>query len=90
MENKSFTGVTNSNGKLLLHTTSALDIRNLIATVMDGNLPIENAHVDGTLKIVSGPYWPESVLSAKIHATTPDESKEASIDWPIHDVNKDR
>ena len=88
-DNYSFNGVTNSSGKLLLYPLKNLEDY-LIATVMDGTLPIENAIVDGTLQITSGPYVTPHFSSAKVHAITPDKSKEASIDWPIHDVNKDR
>ncbi len=55
---------------------------------MDGTLPIEKAIVDGTYQVKSGPYYAPDISSAKVHATTPDKSKEANIDWPIHDTNK--
>jgi len=82
---RSFSGIANKSGQILLFsevTSMWHRGRFTIVTITDTTAPIENAIVDGILEI-GLPYYDDATyfLSAKIHATTPDKSKESHIDW---------
>lgn len=90
--NVHFTGNTNRSGQILIFKNESFvdvlerNIEYIVATVTDKESKVENAILDSNIKYATQSTGVDTgstyIISANIHATTADKSKEASINWP--------